>query len=278
MFTKIREFILQKSRMARRMRLALALVVVLPATTTFPRSSMAAPADILLGCTSPALDAQRVPLDGAKIVAVAQTPMAVDPASTTQTPMPKDVTSITLNTPSGVQPGQLLIADLMTFGGAAPTITAPSGWQLIRDDISPTTRQSLYYHFAETNDAPAEWKFTQPVYAQGVVLTLDKVWSTDPIDASSGMTGPKDQTKAPALMTTDDGDLILVFFATDFAFIAPGPTFPDHTVPIVNQISDPDAYWIFASYQARRGDVAAADSPTPQLYYVAAAQVAIRRR
>ena len=238
---------------------------------------MAAPADILLGCTSPALDSQRVPVDGAKIVAVTQTPMAVDPESTTSTPTPKEVANITLNAPAQVQSGQLLIASLMTFAGATPTITAPSGWQLIRDDISPSTRQSLYYHFAGSNDGAAEWKFSQPVLAQGVVLTLDNVWATDPVDTSSGMTGPKDQVKAPPLTTTDDGDLILVFFGTDFAFDAPGPTFPDNTVPIVNQISDPNPYWIFASYQARRGDVAEADSPTPQLYNVAAAQVAIRR-
>jgi hypothetical protein len=252
-------------------------MVLLPATAIAPRSSMATSQDILLTCTAPALDSQRVPVDGAEIVAVTQTAMAVDHASTTQTPMPTEVASIVLNTPSAVQSGQLLIASLMTFAGVAPTITPPSGWQLIRDDISPTTRQSLYYHFADANDAAAEWKFSQPVFAQGVVLTLDNVWATDPIDVSSGMTGPKDQVKAPALTTTDDGDLILVFFATDFAFDAPGPSFPDNTVAIVNQVSDPDPYWIFASYQARRGDVAEADSPTPQLYNAAAAQVAIRR-
>jgi len=239
---------------------------------------MATEDDILLGCTSPALDSQRVPLEGARIVGASQTSMALDDAGTTPTPMPMEVASITLNSPSDVQSGQLLIADLMTFGGAAPTITAPSGWQLIRDDVSPTTRQSLYYHFAGSNDAPAEWKFTQPVYAQGLVLSLENAWSTDPIDTSSGMTGPKDQVKAPGLTTTDDGDLILVLFATDFAFDAPGPKFPDSMVPIVNEISDPDPYWVVASYQAHRGKVAEADCPTPQLYNVAAAQVAVRRR
>ena len=239
---------------------------------------MAASGDILLACTSPALDAQRVPLDGARVVAVAQTPMTLDDASTTQTPMPKEVASITLNAPAQVQPGQLLIADLITLGGGAPTITAPSGWQLIRDDISPTTRQSLYYHFAGSNDATGEWKFSQPVLAQGAVLTLDNVWATDPVDTTSGMTGPKDQVKAPALTTADDGDLILVFYGTDFAFINPGPTVPDNLIPIVYQQSDPNPYWILADYQSKRGDVAEADSPTPQLYNVAAAQVAIRRR
>ncbi len=260
------------------MRIAVVLVVLLAATTIFPRSSMATEDDILLGCTSPALDTQRVPLEGARIVAATQTPMALDDSGTTPTPIPKEVASITLNSPSDAQSGQLLIADLITFSGSAPTITSPLGWQLIRDDISPTTRQSLYYHFAGSNDGPAEWKFTQPVYAQGAVLTLDNVWSTDPIDSSSGMTGPKDQVKAPALTTTDDGDLVLVFFATDFAFTAPGATFPDNVVPIVNQVSDPDSYWIAASYQAHRGKVAETDIPSPQLYAVAAAQVAIRRR
>ncbi len=277
MLTKIRETVVQKTRAASHLRIGVALMVLLPATAIAPRSSMASSQDIILTCTSAALDSQRVPVDGAKVVGVTQTSMALDQTSTTQTPMPQEVSSIALNTPTDAQSGQLLIADLMTFGGAAPTITPPAGWQLIRDDISPTTRQSLYYHFADSSDRAAEWKFNQPVYAQGVVVTLDNAWATDPIDSSSGMTGPKDQVKAPALTTTDDGDLILRFFATDFAFDAPGPTFPDNTIPIVNQVSDPDPYWIFASYQPRRGDIAEADSPTPQLYNVAAAQVAIRR-
>ena len=97
-----------------------------------------------------------------------------------------------------MQAGQSLIASLITLDGAAPTITAPSGWQLIRDDISPTTRQSLYYHFADSNDGAAEWKFSQPVLAQGVVLALDNVWGTDPIDSSSGETveGPSKGARA----------------------------------------------------------------------------------
>src|SRR5450755_2104306 len=138
MFTKIREFIWSKSPRATRMRLALALMLTLPMCATFSGSSMAADRDILLGCSAPALDSLRVPLDGARVVAVAQTPMAQDPANTTSAPMPLEVGSITLTAPAQVQPGQLLIADLITLGGAAPTITAPSGWQLIRDDSSPS--------------------------------------------------------------------------------------------------------------------------------------------
>ena len=166
----------------------------------------------------------------------------------------------------------------MTYAGAALTIEVPSGWQLIRDDISPTTRQSLYMHVADSGDQPSEWKFSQPVDAQGVLLLLDNAATFDPVDASSGMTGSKDATNAPALTTSDDGDLILVFFATDFGFTGPGPTIPDTMIGIVNQDTDTHAYWILGSYQTQRGDIPEADCPTPQLYNVAAAQVAIRRR
>lgn len=277
MLTKIWEPLLQKSRVASRMRLALALVI-LPAAMAFPRPSIAASADIVLACTAPALNAQRVAVDGAQVVAAAQTPMAVDNTSTAQPPPPKEVSSITLNEPTATESGQLLIASLITLNGPIPTITAPSGWQLIREDTSATTRQSLYYHFAAANEAPPEWKFSQGVYAQGVMLVLDDVWATDPLDGSSGIAGPKDQTKAPALTTTDDGDLILDFFATDFAYIDPGPTIPPNLIPIVNEVTDTDPYWILASYQSQRGDVPEVDAPTPQLYNVAAAQVAVRRR
>jgi len=192
-------------------------------------------------------------------------------------PLAKLVTSITLGSGAELRSGQLLIADVMTYGGATPTIEAPSGWQLVRDDISPTTRQSLYAHVAESDDQPSAWKFSQPVDAQGVLLMLDNTSTSDPIDASSGIAGSQ-AVMAPALATTDDGDLILVLFATDFGFNDPGPSIPPNMIGIVNQDTDTHAYWILGSYQAQRGDLPEADCPTPQLYNAAAAQVAVRRR
>ncbi len=180
----------------------------------------------------------------------------------------------------GGQPkvGQLLIADVMTYGGNLPVIEAPAGWQLIREDSTSTTRQSLYWHVAEADEQPAEWKFSQKVDAQGMLVMLDDASVSDPIDASSGAGGDHD-LKAPRLTTNDDGDFILVLFATDFGGIAPGPSsIPDNMSMVINQDWDTHSYWAVGAYQAKRGDIEEAECDTPQLYAAAAAQLAIRRR
>jgi hypothetical protein len=100
------------------------------------------------------------------------------------------------------------------------------------------------------------------------------------IDASVGMVGlaGSDNVLAPAVAASEDGDLILVFFATDFGGIAPNPQLPYNMTEIVNQKTRPDAYWILGSYQSKRGETEEVESPTGQLFNSAAAQVAIKRR
>jgi len=248
---------------ASRLRIGWMSAALLAATIAMPGSTMAAGV-VLLASNSPSLQTTPTPLGGATVAGVIPTPLT------------SGVTSLTLGY-GGVKQGQLLIADVMTYSGAAPAIQPPSGWQLIRDDISPTTRQTLYSHVADSNEQPSAWTFSQPVDSQGAILALDNAAASDPIDGSSGIGGSQ-AINAPALTASDDGDLILVFFATDFGGIAPGPDYPDDMLMIANQKVDTHAYWILGSYQAKRGDLDEVNSPTPQLYNAAASQVAIRRR
>ncbi len=60
--------------------------------------------------------------------------------------MTAGATTLALDWGTKGQAGQIAIADVLTYGGSKPTITAPTGWQLIRDDSTATTRQSLYWH------------------------------------------------------------------------------------------------------------------------------------
>ena len=73
--------------------------------------------------------------------------------SSAQAPMKKATTSLSLDWGPKAQAGQVAIADVLSYGGSKPTITAPAGWQMIRDDSSKTTRQSLYWHAIQANDA-----------------------------------------------------------------------------------------------------------------------------
>jgi len=191
---------------------------------------------ILLASNSTTLQTTKTPLGGASIVGSSAAPLAMA------------VTSLTLGAGPQVKQGELLIADIITYGGSAPAIEAPPGWQLIREDTSPSTRQSLYSHIASSNEQPSAWKFSQPVDAQGVLLTLDNAAASNSVDGSSGIAGSQ-AIEAPALTTADDGDLILVFFATDFGGIAPGPEYPADMMMLVNQNLNTHAYWVLAGYQ-----------------------------
>ena len=66
--------------------------------------------------------------------------------SSTQTQLTTETTSLSLDWGKKAQAGQVAIADVITYGGPKVTITAPDGWQMIRDDSTATTRQSLYWH------------------------------------------------------------------------------------------------------------------------------------
>ncbi|MGD0076336.1 MAG: hypothetical protein ABSD31_18675, partial [Candidatus Binataceae bacterium] len=100
-----------------------------------------------------------------------------------QAPLAKATTSLTLDS-SKAKPDQLGIADVMSYSGAKPNIAAPAGWTLIRDDSSPSTRQSLYWHVIRANDPSPTWTFSEPVDAQGAILLLDNVAASNPVDAS----------------------------------------------------------------------------------------------
>jgi hypothetical protein len=209
-------------------------------------------------------------------------------ASSAQAPMAKATTSLSLDWGKKGQAGQVAIADVLSYGGAKPTITAPAGWQMIRDDSTLTTRQSLYWHAIQANDAStAAWAFSGPIAAQGAIVLLDNVASAAPVDMTSGNTsehgGPMTAT---SIATTSDGDLILAFNATDFGAYRPtscgkcdglNPKLPPNVSVVLNHESTALEYWILANYQNQMGDTEPQTSEAPQFFNWVAAQVAIKR-
>jgi hypothetical protein len=240
------------------------------------RALMGAAAFMVVACNSGPSQTPDNSVGGANVVSSAKTPMA------------KATTSLTLEWGSKGQAGQVAIADVLSYGGSGPAITAPAGWQLIRDDSTKTTRQSLYWHTLQANEGSnATWTFSTPVDAQGAVVLLDNVASTAPVDMSSGNTSASGGSiTAKSVVTTSDGDLILSFFATDFGAYRPiscgkcdglNPTLPPNVSVVLNHESTALEYWILANYQTQIGETGPQTSEVAQLFNWVAAQVAIKR-
>jgi len=196
-------------------------------------------------------------------------------SSYTQTPLTQKTNMLTLDT-SKAKPGQLAVADVMSYSGAKPMITAPDGWTLIRDDSSPSTRQSIYWRIVKADDPKPTWKFSEPVDAQGVIVLLDNVAESNPVDASSGNTGGPGVV-AKSMTTTRGGSFVLAFYATDFGGAGLGPHCPANVSSILDQETATHGYWIIGTYQNRKGDTEDIACPSGQLYNAVAAQVAIAR-
>jgi hypothetical protein len=207
--------------------------------------------------------------------------------SSAKAALKKGTTSLSLDWGAKGQAGQVALADVLTYGGPKPTIAPPPGWQLIRNDSTKTTRQSLYWHALQAKEGhTATWNFSEPVDAQGAVVLLDNVATTAPVDMSSGNTGDGGTMTAKSVATTSDGDLILAFNATDFGAYRPtvckecsglNPKLPPNVAVVLNHESTALEYWILANYQNEIGETEAQQSEAPQFFNWVAAQVAIKR-
>ena len=208
--------------------------------------------------------------------------------SSAEVPMTSGTTSPSVNLAPSAQVDQIAIADVLSYSGSKPTITAPDGWQLIRDDYSLTTRQSLYWHRVEANDpTTANWTFSEPVDAQGAILLLDNVALDSPVDMSSGNTGgvAGGLLTAKSVATTSNGDLVLSFNATDFGAYRPtactqcdglNPRLPENASVVLNHETTALEYWILSNNQTQMGSTEVQASYAPQFFNWVAAQVAIR--
>ena len=113
--------------------------------------------------------------------------------------------------------------------------------------------------------------------AQGIIIVLDNVELEAPVDVTNAnIGGPGIATKS--MMTSSDGDLVLVFSATDFLGTGLGPEMPADMIALADQEAKPFEYWILGTYQATRGQTAPVRCPSGQLYNMVAAQISIRRK
>jgi hypothetical protein len=233
----------------------------------FKRAMMGVAAIFVMACNSGPTQTADNSVGGAYVVSTAQAPMATV------------TSSLSLDWGKKTQAGQVAIADVLTYGSNATKITAPTGWQPIRDDSTSTTRQSLYWHAIAANDAStSSWVFSKPVDAQGAIVVLDSVAASNPIDLSIGNTGTGGTLTAKSVTTTADGDLILSFFATDFSLpglMGSDPQMPADTKVVLNTQTRRE-YWILQTYLSQQGATADQVMDIAQLINWTTAQVAIK--
>ncbi len=117
---------------------------------------------------------------------------------------------ITIAKPSGVTADDLLVAQIVT--DLPVTITAPSGWSLIRLDEYNSCQQAIYYKVATSNEPDTyTWWFSDLTGTVGGIAAYRNVDTTAPIQTSSGGgASDTDVVTGPSLTLSHDG--MLLFF------------------------------------------------------------------
>jgi hypothetical protein len=122
-------------------------------------------------------------------------------------------TSITLNKPSGTASGDVLVAAIEISG--TTTVTAPSGWTLVRSTTSGSTlTQATYVHIAGSSEPSSyQWRFAASRLASGAVAAYVGVDGTTPVDVSSGgSSSGSTSIVGPSVTTTTAGELLIGAF------------------------------------------------------------------
>ena len=198
----------------RRSALRVLVAVLLVALTVPGEVLQPDPASVAAAAARPSPQAQPAPPAAPGVYRSA--------SSATTTP----ITSHTINKPAGVVTNDVLVAGITVRG--APTITAPSGWTLVRSDLSGTIiKQEVYRKVAGASEpASYTWTFALPVDGVvGAIAAYSGVNTTTPIDVSGGQTNASSTSvTAPSITTTVANTMLVGFFGTadDATFTAPG--------------------------------------------------------
>ncbi len=150
--------------------------------------------------------------------------------------------------------GDLLLASVDSRG--TPTITAPPGWQLVREDVNGTAlRKATYWRIATAAEPAAyTWSFSGKPAAVGVMLAYSGVASANPIDASSGRASTSTiVTAASVQTTTPNTQLVGLFGVARAASVSPPTGMQEQT-----EVSSPPALRYPATTEAADAPAATA--------------------
>ena len=138
--------------------------------------------------------------------------------------------TLTLDAPSNITTGDMLIAQVTARVDAAPT-SVPTGWTVISGasdfgaGANKTLFQYVYWHLVTSSDNSSStwtWGWANDADASGGILQFSGVSQTAPVDPGSAATGYADgapssgwtTATAPAVTTTVADDEIVSLFAS----------------------------------------------------------------
>ncbi len=130
------------------------------------------------------------------------------------------VTTVTVGLPNGIQPGDVLLAQIVVYDGSGSDVpAAPSGWSGIRHDAVSNGNQAtswLYYKIAGANE-PASYGWNLSSNFASGVMGAWRGASGSPIENASGATASGNSpvtASAPSLTPANNGELQLYFYGS----------------------------------------------------------------
>ncbi|HEX9803049.1 MAG TPA: LamG domain-containing protein [Gammaproteobacteria bacterium] len=136
--------------------------------------------------------------------------------------------SLSLNVPTGVNIGNLLIAQVAVRHSCilgifcSNNITPPAGWTLIRENIAggdllgigTTMTHGSYFRVVDGNEPGSyTWGFSNSNRAAGSISAFIGIDPDNPIDVHSGQAGSGTTIIAPSVTTTQDEEYLVALFA-----------------------------------------------------------------
>jgi chitodextrinase len=119
---------------------------------------------------------------------------------------------VTVNSPAGVLAGDVFVASVDVRG--RPTITAPTGWRLLRTDDNATTMRKATYVKVATTTEPASytWALSSSQGAAATIQAYGNVDVSNPVELSAGQVNAASTSLNAPAVTAGAGDLVLALF------------------------------------------------------------------
>jgi hypothetical protein len=120
--------------------------------------------------------------------------------------------SITISSPTGVQPNDVLLAAVYWDNSSPVAVTPPTGWSLVRQDGRASFEEvALYTHVAGAAEpASYTWQLTRSVTVTGIIAAYGGVSG---IDVQAGQTGTNSTVTAPSVTSTAANDWLIAVWS-----------------------------------------------------------------
>jgi hypothetical protein len=126
-------------------------------------------------------------------------------------------TTLTINKPTSLISGDLLLASITYDKGANTTISSPTGWTPIRaTNNGLNVGIATYYKFAGASEPSSyNWTISPSRTAVGGIVVYTGVEPINPIDTTSDASGHSSSASAPSIITTEANEVIVAVFGID---------------------------------------------------------------